>query len=39
MMHEGKVVLDLKDQEKKNAKVDDLLKIFNSISIEAGNSL
>ena len=39
MMHEGKVVLDLKGQEKKDAEVSDLLKIFNSISIEAGNSL
>ena len=39
MMHEGKAVLDLKNEDKKNAKVDDLLDIFNKISIEAGNSL
>ena len=39
MMHEGRVVLDLKGEDKKNAEVDDLLKIFNEISIEAGNSL
>lgn len=37
MMHEGQVVLDLKGEEKRNAKIDDLLKIFNEISIEAGN--
>lgn len=37
MMHEGKCVLDIKGEEKKNAKVDDLLKIFNEISIEMGN--
>ncbi len=37
MMHEGKCVLDIKGEEKKNAKVDDLLKIFNEISIEVGN--
>ncbi len=37
MMHEGHVVLDLKGEEKQNAKMDDLLKIFNEISIESGN--
>ncbi len=37
MMHEGKCVLDISGEEKKNAKVDDLLKIFNQISIEVGN--
>lgn len=37
MMHEGKCVLDIKGEEKKNAEVDDLLKIFNEISIEVGN--
>lgn len=37
MMHEGNIVLDLKGEEKRNAKIDDLLKIFNEISIEAGN--
>lgn len=37
MMHEGSVVLDLKGEEKKNAQIDDLLKIFNEISIESGN--
>jgi putative ABC transport system ATP-binding protein len=37
MMHEGKCVLDIKGEEKKDAEVDDLLKIFNEISIEKGN--
>lgn len=37
MMHEGRCVLDIKGDEKKNAEVDDLLKIFNEISIEMGN--
>lgn len=37
MMHEGKAVLDIKGEEKKNAKVEDLLKIFDEISIEKGN--
>lgn len=37
MMHEGNIVLDLSGEEKKNAKVEDLLKIFDEISIEKGN--
>lgn len=37
MMHEGKCVIDIKDEEKKNYKVDDLLSKFNEISIEVGN--
>lgn len=37
MMHEGNAVLDIKGEEKKNAKVEDLLKIFDEISIEKGN--
>lgn len=37
MMHEGRCILDLKGEEKAAAKVDDLLKIFNEISIESGN--
>lgn len=37
MMHEGNAVLDIKDEEKENAKVEDLLKIFDEISIEKGN--
>jgi putative ABC transport system ATP-binding protein len=37
MMHDGKAVLDIKGEEKQNAKVEDLLKIFDEISIEKGN--
>ena len=37
MMHQGGVVLDKAGAEKSNATVDDLLDIFNSISIESGN--
>lgn len=37
MMHEGKCVMDLGGEDKKKANVDDLLKVFNEISIEVGN--
>ena len=37
MMHEGKCIVDIRGDEKKNASVDDLLAIFNKISIEVGN--
>lgn len=37
MMHEGNVVMDLKGQEKKDAKVEDLLRVFDEISLEKGN--
>ena len=37
MMHEGKAVLDLKGEAKEKEKVEDLLKIFDEISIEKGN--
>lgn len=37
MLHEGKPVLDLNEQEKENAVIDDILKKFNQISIEVGN--
>ncbi len=37
MMHEGKAVIDKSGQEKQNAKVQDLLDMFNQISIECGN--
>ena len=39
MMHEGKAIMDLNEEEKKNAKTDDLLDVFNRISLERGNSL
>ena len=37
MMHEGKCIVDIKGEEKKNCNVDDLLRKFNEISIETGN--
>lgn len=37
MMHEGKAILDINGDEKKNASVDDLLALFNKISLERGN--
>ena len=37
MMHEGRVVLDKAGQEKQEVKVEDIMHIFNEISIECGN--
>ena len=37
MMHQGGIVLDYDGEKKKATKVDDILGIFNSISIECGN--
>lgn len=37
MMHEGECVMDLTGEEKQNAKVEDLLEVFDRISIEKGN--
>ena len=37
MMHEGKVILDKKGEEKKQLSVEDILTLFNEISIECGN--
>ena len=37
MMHQGKVILDKKGEEKNNMNVDDVLDLFNEISIECGN--
>lgn len=37
MMHEGKVVLDKGGADKKNLAIDEILALFNSISIECGN--
>ena len=36
-MHQGKIILDKKGEEKKAMKVDDVLDLFNEISIECGN--
>ena len=37
MMHDGKAVLDVSGAERENQTTDDILKIFNEISIECGN--
>ena len=37
MMHEGNVILDKKDEEKKQISVEDILTLFNEISVECGN--
>lgn len=37
MLDKGQIVLDVADEEKKNTSTDDILKIFNRISIECGN--
>lgn len=37
MMHQGKAILDKKDQEKEAVSVEQILGLFNEISIECGN--
>ena len=37
MMHQGHAVMDKKGEVKANTKVDDILHMFNAISIECGN--
>lgn len=37
MMHQGGIVLDVKGEEKHKVSVDEILKLFNEISIECGN--
>ena len=37
MMHEGEAIMDIKNEEKDNVLVDDLLNKFYEISIEYGN--
>ncbi len=37
MMNQGKIILDLKEDEKRKGSVEDILHIFNEISIECGN--
>lgn len=37
MMHQGKIVLDKRGEEKEKASVEQLLSLFNKISIECGN--
>ncbi|MBR5228570.1 MAG: ATP-binding cassette domain-containing protein [Firmicutes bacterium] len=37
MMHQGNIILDKEGQEKAETTIDDILGIFNEISIECGN--
>ncbi len=37
MMHQGNIILDKNAEEKASTEVDDILGIFNEISIECGN--
>lgn len=37
MMHEGKIIMDVEDEEKKNLDMKEILDKFNQISIEYGN--
>ena len=37
MMHEGKAILDKNGDEKERTRVEDVLDIFNAISVERGN--
>jgi putative ABC transport system ATP-binding protein len=37
MMHQGRTVIDASEELKNQYKIEDLLKVFNSISIECGN--
>ena len=37
MLHEGKVVLDRQGEEKRATQLEDILGLFNAISVECGN--
>lgn len=37
MMHEGKAIIDKSGEEKAHTRVEDVLDIFNAISVESGN--
>ena len=37
MMHQGEAILDKKNEEKSQMSVDEILRLFNEISIECGN--
>lgn len=39
MFHEGEIILDLSGEEKEKTKMDDILNLFNQISIRRGNSV
>lgn len=37
MMHEGNVILDKSNEEKQQVKIEEIMSIFNQISVECGN--
>ena len=37
MMHEGKAILDKSGEKKKCVRTEEIMKIFNEISVECGN--
>ena len=37
MMHEGKAILDKAGEEKKSINTEEIMGIFNKISVECGN--
>ena len=37
MMNRGEIILDVAGEEKQNTKTEDLLQVFNRISVECGN--
>ena len=37
MLHQGKNIFDKSGEDKKSLKVDDILSLFTSISVECGN--
>ncbi|MGN1318100.1 MAG: ABC transporter ATP-binding protein [Lachnospirales bacterium] len=39
MMHEGEAIMDLDEERKNNTSVEEILNVFNRISLERGNSL
>lgn len=39
MLHEGEIILDLSGKEKENTKMEDILNLFNQISIRRGNGV
>ena len=39
MFHDGNIVLDRSGEEKEKTSLEDVLELFNAISIEAGNSI
>ena len=37
MMHQGNTIMDRSGEEKRNLAVDDIMGVFNEISVECGN--